>query len=673
MFHCFTLIPPEAIEIPPPGGGPPSRQWVLVGVADKSQLGSPDRLREKMDKLQQRATKMATWAEGRMRLAKTLGQASEIVAQATDSRTQEADRRIQEAEKKVEAMKRALHESQTERELRVETEKSLQEANMRAHLLESQGAESGQLKQRLDTTEKQLHSREIEMRKQQRQMEEMKELEVISLQYNLREREEQVQRQQEEMRMQQNHFQSEKQVLTSQIKFLEDSLQARKRGLQESQAREIVAREETEKSLQEANTRVQESERGMQEATRQKEEAERITGRVRARAESAEIQADKVPALEQTIRIKYDKIRRQTRQIDNLAHQLESHEQEISKQKQQLQSTEIEMRKQQHQMEMKELEDEGREEQIQKQQEMRLQFQSEKQALTSQIKSLEDILVAKKGETREVSSQTSEVPHLAGLQHPDTTQVEVAEVQQRVEAVDLTPELESLGSCRAEQEAKLLQQSQEIAIYEQRLETKELEVISLQSGSQTSEVLHLAGLQHPDTTKVKVAEVQQRVEAVDLTPELESLRRSRAEREAKLLQQSQDIAIYEQRLETKELEVISLHSHVKEREEELQQQRDERRKQEEQLQQELQNREKSLEERVTKAEYLESVHTQQFDELIQAQPELIIEKDEEIRQLRSQQAQTTGKGEPDSLGIGCSDVLSNVLGVFQWEGRVGMD
>ena len=114
--------------------------------------------------------------------------------------------------------------------------------------------------------------------------------------------------------------------------------------------------------------------------------------------------------------------------------------------------------------------------------------------------------------------------------------------------------------------------------------------------------------------------------------------------EAKLLQQSQDIATYEERVETKELEVISLQSDVKEREQELQQQRDERRTQEEQLQQELQSRGK-----MAKAEYLESVHSQQFDELIEARLELI-EKDEEIRQ---QQTQTTAKGEPgaDSLAI----------------------
>ena len=377
LFQLY-LLPPESIEVPHPGGGPPyNREWILVDVSDKRQLGSPKRLKEKMVKLQQRDNRMALWAEERKRLAERCGQTMLSIAEAiahevesgTNKRAQEADRRIleakkrtQEAEKEVEALKRTLQDSQTkEEEIRLE--------------------------------------------------------------------------------------------------------------------------------IEEANMRAQESERGMQEATRQREEADRNTGIVLARAERAEIQANKVPTLEHTLQLRSDQVRRQMQQINTLAHQLESHEKERSEQKQQLditeeqlQSTEVEMRILQHQLEMKELEGEGREEQIQKQQEeMRMyenQFQSEKRALTSQIKSLEDALQAMKGE---VSSQTSEMAHPASLHHPDTAQVQVAEVQQKVETADQAPELESLGRSRAEQEAKLLQQSQDIATYEQMLETKELEVISLQS------------------------------------------------------------------------------------------------------------------------------------------------------------------------------------------------
>ena len=37
---------PESLQLPPSGEGPPTREWVLVGVADSSQLGSTERLAE---------------------------------------------------------------------------------------------------------------------------------------------------------------------------------------------------------------------------------------------------------------------------------------------------------------------------------------------------------------------------------------------------------------------------------------------------------------------------------------------------------------------------------------------------------------------------------------------------------------------------------------------------
>ena len=35
---------PESVELPPSGNGPSAREWVLVGVANSSQLGSTERL-----------------------------------------------------------------------------------------------------------------------------------------------------------------------------------------------------------------------------------------------------------------------------------------------------------------------------------------------------------------------------------------------------------------------------------------------------------------------------------------------------------------------------------------------------------------------------------------------------------------------------------------------------
>ena len=45
---CSASPPPtpESVELPPSGDGAPTREWVLVGMADSSQLGSPNRLAE---------------------------------------------------------------------------------------------------------------------------------------------------------------------------------------------------------------------------------------------------------------------------------------------------------------------------------------------------------------------------------------------------------------------------------------------------------------------------------------------------------------------------------------------------------------------------------------------------------------------------------------------------
>ena len=53
VAHVPSLSP-ELVESPPSGDTPSSRQWVLVGVADSSQLGTPERTRG-LEKLKQRS------------------------------------------------------------------------------------------------------------------------------------------------------------------------------------------------------------------------------------------------------------------------------------------------------------------------------------------------------------------------------------------------------------------------------------------------------------------------------------------------------------------------------------------------------------------------------------------------------------------------------------------
>ena len=50
----LPLHPPVSMELPPSAEGPPTREWVLVGVADSSQLGSHKRLAE-LEKIKRKA------------------------------------------------------------------------------------------------------------------------------------------------------------------------------------------------------------------------------------------------------------------------------------------------------------------------------------------------------------------------------------------------------------------------------------------------------------------------------------------------------------------------------------------------------------------------------------------------------------------------------------------
>ena len=64
----MQIIPsPESVEVATTGGRPPTREWVLVGVAKGSQLGSPERLIEKFKMVRKRPkpTTVATSTEHR--------------------------------------------------------------------------------------------------------------------------------------------------------------------------------------------------------------------------------------------------------------------------------------------------------------------------------------------------------------------------------------------------------------------------------------------------------------------------------------------------------------------------------------------------------------------------------------------------------------------------------
>ena len=56
-LHCLSSLSPhvESMECPSTNGGPSTREWVLVDVANNSQRGTSERLREKFFKVVSKA------------------------------------------------------------------------------------------------------------------------------------------------------------------------------------------------------------------------------------------------------------------------------------------------------------------------------------------------------------------------------------------------------------------------------------------------------------------------------------------------------------------------------------------------------------------------------------------------------------------------------------------
>ena len=99
----------ESVKVPSSGGV--SREWVLVSVGTKKQLGSSERLRAKMVKLQQRAT---ADIKGDMRVGDTSPE-SRILRErimVLEQRVQESERRSEEAERGREEVNRRLQVSE---------------------------------------------------------------------------------------------------------------------------------------------------------------------------------------------------------------------------------------------------------------------------------------------------------------------------------------------------------------------------------------------------------------------------------------------------------------------------------------------------------------------------------------------------------------------------------
>ena len=148
LNYCtlFSSSFSESVCSPPSGDSPTTKEWVLVGVADSSQLGSFQRMRKKVVNMQQSANQKVEAGRQALQVAQS--------QQALDQRVQDAEARSQELQTKLEASqdayqrlqqslqtaqsdKQALERSQEELQERVTTaEQNLQEARNRIQALE---------------------------------------------------------------------------------------------------------------------------------------------------------------------------------------------------------------------------------------------------------------------------------------------------------------------------------------------------------------------------------------------------------------------------------------------------------------------------------------------------------------------------------------------------------
>ena len=88
---------PESVWPQPSGDGPPTKEWVLTGTVDSNQLGSVQRMREKMVNMQQRVIQEV--------------EAGQLALQEAQSQ-QTLDQRVQNAEARVKDLQTQLKASQ---------------------------------------------------------------------------------------------------------------------------------------------------------------------------------------------------------------------------------------------------------------------------------------------------------------------------------------------------------------------------------------------------------------------------------------------------------------------------------------------------------------------------------------------------------------------------------
>ena len=146
LYFITTLspsLPGSVCSLPSSGDRPPTKEWVLVGVADMRQLGSVQRMREKMVNMQQSAIHEVKAGQQALQVAQS--------QQALDQRVQDAEARAKDLQTQLEASQETCQELlqslQTSEQSLQSTQQSLQITQADKQALERAQQES-QLRER---------------------------------------------------------------------------------------------------------------------------------------------------------------------------------------------------------------------------------------------------------------------------------------------------------------------------------------------------------------------------------------------------------------------------------------------------------------------------------------------------------------------------------------------
>ena len=266
LYFMTTLSPslPESVWSPPSGDRPPTKEWVLVGVADSSQLGSLQGMREKMVNMQQRAIREVE--AGRQALQEAQSQqalnmaqleASQIAYQKLKQSAQQSLQGARELQQSLLTSEQSLHATQQSLQ-RTQTDKqalegALEESQFRERALQKRVTTAEQstqaLGQRVQDAEARARDLQTQLEASQGACQEL----------------------------QQSLLTSEQSLQTTQqsLQMIQTDKQALEGALQESQTQVRALQERVTTPEQEAREQVQLLQQRVQEAEQRAEEAER--------------------------------------------------------------------------------------------------------------------------------------------------------------------------------------------------------------------------------------------------------------------------------------------------------------------------------------------------------------------------------------------------------------